>query len=55
MSRDDTGNAERAKTRTVTNLAVSAPLVRLYSNYTHTEYGDLDSDSVFVNLFSAPV
>ena len=36
-------------------VPVSAPLVRLYSDYMHTEYGELDSDYVFVNLWSAPV
>ncbi|GAA0442085.1 hypothetical protein [Streptomyces olivaceiscleroticus] len=28
---------------------VSAELVRLYADYLHGEYGDLDSDYVFVN------
>lgn len=36
-------------------MPVSAPLVRLYSDYMHTEYRELDSDYVFVNLWSAPV
>ena len=30
-----------------------ARVVRLYSDYLHTEYGDLDCDYVFVNLWSA--
>ena len=30
---------------------MSVPLVRLYSEYMHVEYGELDSDYVFVNLF----
>jgi integrase/recombinase XerD len=34
---------------------VSAPLVRLYSDYMHTEYGALDCDYVFVNLWAEPV
>jgi site-specific recombinase XerD len=29
-------------------------LVRLWSAYVHEEYGDLDSDYVFVNLFAEP-
>jgi integrase/recombinase XerD len=33
---------------------VSAELIRLWSDYLHTEYGDLDSDYVFVNLFAQP-
>jgi integrase/recombinase XerD len=55
VPREDNANGARAKTRTVATLPVSAPLVRLYSEYMHTEYGDLDSDYVFVNLFAAPI
>lgn len=55
VPRDDNSNGARAKTRTVTTLPVSAALVRLYSDYMHLEYGDLDCDYVFVNLFSEPV
>jgi integrase/recombinase XerD len=44
-------NRARAKVRSAVMVPVSAPLVRLYSDYMHTEYGDLDSDYVFVNLF----
>ena len=55
VPREDNANGARAKTKTVATLPVSAPLVRLYSEYMHTEYGDLDSDYVFVNLFAAPV
>jgi integrase len=55
VPRDDNANGARAKTRMVTTVPVSAPLVRLYSDYMHTEYGDLDSDYVFVNLFADPV
>lgn len=43
------------KTQSPVTLPVSAPLVRLYSGYMHTEYGSLDSDYVFVNLWSAPI
>ena len=55
VPRDDNANGARAKTRTVTTVPISPPLVRLYSDYMHTEYGDLDSDYVFVNLFADPV
>lgn len=55
VPRDDNANGARAKTRTITTVPVSVALVRLYSEYMHTEYGDLDSDYVFVNLFSHPV
>lgn len=54
VPRSDNANGARAKTTTVTTVPVSAPLVRLYSDYMHTEYGDLDSDYVFVNLFAEP-
>lgn len=36
-------------------VPIPARVVRLYSDYLHTEYGDLDCDYVFVNLWSAPV
>jgi integrase/recombinase XerD len=55
VPRDDNVNGARAKTRTSVTLPVSAPLVRLYSAYMHTEFGDLDSDYVFVNLWAEPV
>lgn len=55
VPRDDNANGARAKTRTVTTVPISPPLVRLYSDYMHAEYGDLDSDYVFVNLFADPV
>ncbi len=55
VPRDDNANGARAKCRAPVELPVSAPLVRLYSEYLHTEYGSLDSDYVFVNLWSAPL
>lgn len=55
VPRDDNVNGARAKTRTATTVPISAPLVRLYSDYMHAEYGDLDCDYVFVNLWSPPV
>lgn len=55
VPRDDNANGARAKTRTTVTVPVSAPLVRLYSQYMHTEFGDLDSDYVFVNLWADPV
>lgn len=36
-------------------VPIPARVVRLYSDYLHTEYGDLDCDYVFVNLWSARV
>jgi integrase len=55
VPRDGNANGARAKTATVTTLPLSTPLVRLYSDYMHTEYGELDSDYVFVNLWSEPL
>lgn len=55
VRRVDNASGARAKTHTATTVPVSTPLVRLYSEYMHTEYGDPDSDYVFVNLFSEPV
>jgi integrase/recombinase XerD len=54
VPRADNANGARTKTATVSVVPVSAPLVRLYSDYMHTEYGELDSDYVFVNLWAEP-
>jgi len=35
-------------------LPLEAAIVRLHAEYMHTEYGDLDSDFVFVNLWGEP-
>lgn len=45
---DNRALAKSARPRTV---PVSPELVRLYADYLHEEYGDLDSDYVFVNLW----
>jgi integrase len=55
VPRIDNANGARAKCASLSVVPVSAPLVRLYSDYMHGEYGDLDSDYVFVNLWSVPV
>ena len=55
VPRVDNANGARAKCSSPATVPVSAPLVRLYSDYMHTEYGGLDSDYVFVNLWSVPV
>jgi integrase len=55
VPRDDNANGARAKCTSPVSVPVSAPLVRLYSDYMHTEYGELDSDYVFVNLWAVPV
>jgi integrase/recombinase XerD len=53
--RRDNDNGARAKSITSRTVPVSAELVRLYADYLHAEYGDLDSDYVFVNLWGCPV
>lgn len=47
-------NGARTKSTTSRTIPVSAELVRLYADYLHQEYGDLDSDYVFVNLWGQP-
>ena len=51
----DNDNGARAKSITSRTVPVSAELVRLYGDYLHAEYRDLDSDYVFVNLWGRPV
>ena len=53
VPRPDNANGARAKTSEVTTIPISAGLVRLYTAYMFDEYGETDSDYVFVNL-SAP-
>jgi integrase len=55
VPRVDNANRARAKLRSATMIPVSVPLVRLYSEYMHIEYGEIDSDYVFVNLFSGSI
>ena len=51
VPRADNANGARAKVSSTTVVPVSTPLARLYSEYMHVEYGELDSDYVFVNLW----
>lgn len=49
-------NANRARVKGgPRRLPVPVSLIRGYSDYLHGEYGDLDSDYVFVNLWSGSV
>jgi site-specific recombinase XerD len=49
-------NDNRARAKSGGRIVpVGAPVVRLYSDYLHGEYGGLDSDYVFVNLWAQPV
>jgi integrase len=47
-------NRARAKAGTSRTIPASAELMRLYADYLAREYGSLDSDYVFVNLWSQP-
>jgi integrase/recombinase XerD len=51
----DNANGARAKLRSPARLPVTAGLVRCYSDYMHADYGDVDSDYVFVNLWAGRV
>jgi len=52
VPRPNNANGARAKLRSPLKLPVTAGLVRCYSDYMHSEYGEVDSDYVFVNLWS---
>ncbi len=54
VRRRDNANGARAKSVTARTVPVGAELIRLYADYLHDEYGDLDSDYVFVNLWGRP-
>ena len=47
-------NRARAKAGISRIIPASAELMRLYADYLTREYGSLDSDYVFVNLWSRP-
>ena len=55
VPRADNANGARAKLRVPAVIPVTAGLVRTYSDYMHSEYGDVDSDYVFVNLWSGRI
>lgn len=48
-------NGARVKTGRSRVVPVGDAVLRLYADYLHAEYGDLDSDHVFVNLWRDPV
>jgi site-specific recombinase XerD len=50
----DNANGMRAKGGRGREIPASAPLMRLYADYLNREYGAVDSDYVFVNLWAAP-
>ena len=47
-------NGARSKSAEPRIIPVSAELIRLYADYLHGEYGDCDSDYVFINLWGEP-
>jgi integrase/recombinase XerD len=47
-------NGARAKAGVSRAIPASAELMRLYADYLNSEYGSLDSDYVFVNLWAEP-
>lgn len=55
VPRGDNANGARAKLRSPVTVPVTAGLVRCYSDYMHAEYGEVDSDYVFVNLWAGRV
>ena len=55
VPRGDNANGARAKLRSPAMVPVTAGLVRSYSDYMYSEYGNVDSDYVFVNLWSGRV
>lgn len=55
VPRPDNTNGARAKLRSVAVIPVTAGLVRCYSDYVHSDYGDIDSDYVFVNLWGGRI
>ena len=54
VCRDDNANGARGKGGEG-SVPVAAELMRLYAEYMHVEYGSLDSDYVFVNLWGGQV
>ena len=55
VPRTDNVNGARAKLRSPVTVPVTAALVRCYSDYMYAEYGDIDSDYVFVNLWGGRI
>lgn len=51
--REDNENLARAKTRRQHQIPISKEAVRLYVTYMHEEYGQVDSDYVFISMSDA--
>jgi integrase len=54
VARQDNANGARGKGGAA-SVPISGELVRLHSDYLHEEYGELDCDYVFVNLWGGEV
>jgi integrase len=54
-AREDTPRRARSKGGAEGGVPVAPELMRLWNDYMHEEYGDLDSDFVFVNLWGGRV
>jgi integrase/recombinase XerD len=54
VTREDNANRARGKGGEG-SVPISGELVRLHSDYMHEEYGELDSDYVFVNLWAGRI
>lgn len=48
-------NANGARAKSEGSIPITGELVRCYSDYMHEEYGDLDCDYVFVNLWAGRI
>ncbi len=55
VPRDNNANGARAKTRDINTVHVSQELIGLYTEYLLEEFGDTDSDYVFVNLWDGKI
>ena len=54
-AREDAPRRARSKGGAEGGVPVAAELMRLWNDYMHEEYGDLDCDFVFVNLWGGQV
>ena len=55
VPRDGNANGARAKTRVTYSIHVSQELMGLYTNYLLDEFGECESDYVFVNLWDGAI
>jgi integrase/recombinase XerD len=55
VPRRDNANGARAKVTQTHLIPILPELVQLHADYLHEEYGELDSDYLFVNLWSKPL